>query len=73
MRKGQALTVLLTNHALPRHSIATESIEVRLGNAPAPHGARIERIDEDHANARVEWLHMGSPEYLRRADIERLQ
>ena len=73
VRKGQALTVLLTNHALPRQSIATESVEVRLGNAPEPHGARIERIDEDHANARVEWLHMGSPEYLRRADVERLQ
>ena len=34
---------------------------------------RLGRIDEDHANARVEWLRMGSPEYLRRADVERLQ
>lgn len=74
LRLGRPLpAVLLTSHALPRHSIAAESVEVRLGNAPEPHGARIERIDEDHANARVEWLRMGSPEHLRRADVERLQ
>jgi xylan 1,4-beta-xylosidase len=49
VRKGRSITVLLTNHAQPRHDIVIQVVEVRLTDAPAPLAASIERIDEDHA------------------------
>ena len=56
-------TILLTNFALPRHPIATETIRMNLNNARSPDRATIRRIDADHANAKRRWLEMGSPEY----------
>jgi xylan 1,4-beta-xylosidase len=72
-RKEQTLTLLLTNHALPNHSIKTELVRFRLTNAPEPHTIYLERIDEDHANPQGLWQEMGEPEYLRRLDVERLK
>ena len=65
--------ILLTNHALPRQPIAERQVKVEIGGAPAPRGVKLERIDEDHANAKAEWRRMSSPEYLRWADVERLE
>ena len=73
VRKGRSITVLLTNHAQPRHDIVTQLVEVRLTDAPAPLAAYIERIDEDHANPRRRWREMGEPEYLSRAQVEPLE
>ena len=73
VRKGQTLTVLLTNHAAPRHSIKTEQVQVVLRNAPGKCYAYVERIDETHANAKRIWREMGEPEYLSAAEVERLQ
>jgi xylan 1,4-beta-xylosidase len=67
-----SITVLLTNYALPRHPIATETIRIKLGNAPPPAGADIRRIDADHANAKRRWLEMGSPEYLNAGGVAEL-
>ena len=67
-----AATVLLTNYALPRHPIAVETIHLRLGNARAPTGATIRRIDKDHANAKRRWQEMGSPDYLNSAVVAEL-
>jgi xylan 1,4-beta-xylosidase len=67
-----AATVLLTNYALPRHPIAVEAIHLRLGNALAPTGATIRRIDRDHANAKRRWQEMGSPDYLNSAVVAEL-
>jgi xylan 1,4-beta-xylosidase len=61
---ARSATVLLTNYALPRHPIATETIHIELANAQAPAGATIRRIDADHANAKRRWQEMGSPDYL---------
>ena len=67
------LTILLTNHTTPGHSIETEDIEVRLDNAPRPVSANIQRIDADHANPKLIWEEMGQPEYLTRKEIDQLE
>src|SRR5665811_871847 len=64
VRDDGAATVLLTNYALPRHPIASETIQIKLGGAQAPREVTIRRIDSDHANAKGRWQEMGSPEYL---------
>jgi len=73
IRKDSNLTVLLTNHATPGHSIETEHIEVRLDNASEPLDIHIQRIDSVHANPKAVWLDMGQPEYLTEQDVEQLQ
>jgi xylan 1,4-beta-xylosidase len=68
------VTVLLTNHTTPGHSIETEQVEIRLNNVPDPiETAHIQRIDADHANPKQLWDQMGQPEYLTEKDVERLQ
>ena len=68
-----SLTILLTNHTTPGHSIETEDVEVRLDNAPRPFSATIQRIDADHANPKLVWEEMGQPEYLTRKEINQLE
>ncbi len=64
---------MLTNHALPRHSIATEQVRVRLAEAAKPRAVLVERIDERHANPRRLWRAMKEPNYLSPAQAEKLQ
>jgi xylan 1,4-beta-xylosidase len=71
--KNSTVTVLLTNHTTPGHSIETEHVEIRLDNVPKPRDAQIQRIDADHANPKALWEEMGQPEYLTRQDVEQLQ
>jgi len=73
IQKESSVTLLLTNHTTPGHSIETEELHIRLDNAPEPVAARIQRIDEDHANPKRLWREMGQPEYLRRKDVELLE
>lgn len=74
VRKGdRSLTVLLGNHALPRHPIATERVHVTLTHAPPVRSAFVERIDEAHANPKRTWQEMGEPEYLKEPEVERLR
>jgi xylan 1,4-beta-xylosidase len=64
VRAARSATLLLTNYALPRHPIVTETIQMKVANARPPIEATIRRIDSDHANAKRRWEEMGSPEYL---------
>ncbi|HKG98026.1 MAG TPA: glycosyl hydrolase [Pyrinomonadaceae bacterium] len=73
IRKESSVTVLLTNHTTPGHSIETEQVELRLDNAGEPLAAKIRRIDAGHANPKRLWLEMGQPEYLSGKDVERLE
>lgn len=73
VRKREAMTVLLTNHALPRHHIETQLVRVRLADAPEPRTVYAERVDDDHANAKRLWSEMGQPEYLTPDEVARLQ
>lgn len=73
IRKPGAVTVLLANHALPRHLIEAQDIHVRLTDAPAPWRISLERIDEHHANPKRLWRDIGEPDYLSADQIQRLQ
>ena len=73
VRKGDVVTALFTNHALPRHPVESQRVRLRLAEASPPRAARVERIDGAHANAKAEWRRMGEPEYLAREDVERLE
>src|SRR2546423_1140859 len=69
-RNKQGATVLLTNHALPGHSIEIERIVIRLKSKTRPGAAFISRIDEKHGNPRHVWEQMGSPNYPSPAELE---
>lgn len=69
----RSATVLLTNHALPKHSIKTEKVKMHLTDAPKPLKAYLERVDETHANATRVWRQMKKPEYLTREQLTQLQ
>ena len=71
-RATDRITILLVNHALPRHAITPLGVHLHLSNAAEPSMASIERIDEDHANPKKEWQAMGMPEYPDRSALERL-
>ena len=71
-RKEKSITVLLTNHALPTHSIQKENVRVKLDNVPKYSSAVVKRIDDAHANPKKLWTKMGKPEYLDAAQIEHL-
>jgi len=73
IRRGKDVAVLLTNHTLPRHSIRTERVHIKLIGAQEPRSAYVERIDDSHANAKGVWREMGEPEYLSLNEMERLQ
>ena len=67
-----AVTVLVTNHALPRHPIKAESVEVKLTGLTSPRNVYIERIDDDHANAKRLWIEMGKPALPTEREVEQL-
>jgi xylan 1,4-beta-xylosidase len=70
---ARGLTVLITNHQVPRAPIADERIQLRVTGLKAPSSAWLERIDEEHANPHGAWLAMGSPMYPDRGQIEALE
>ncbi len=73
VRKTASAVVLITNYALPRQPIAAETVRVRVRGVPQPQGVQVERIDQDHANAKRLWQEMGQPEYLNTQQVEWLQ
>ncbi len=73
VRGRDAVTVLLTNHVLPRHPIQSESIHIQLTGLLSPRDVYIERIDDDHANAKKLWVEMGSPALPRPREVEQLR
>jgi xylan 1,4-beta-xylosidase len=72
IRKDPTLTVLLTNHTTPGHSIETEHLEITLKNVPEPREVHIQRIDEGHANPKRLWEEMGEPDYLTEKEVDLL-
>lgn len=72
VRKEDAVTILLTNHALPQHPIEQETVHLTLTGALEPHSAHVERIDETHANPRRLWETLGKPNYLNESQLEQL-
>ena len=73
IRNGDLLTVLITNYALPKHPIGTESIEVHLKGLLSPRNVSTERIDDSHANAKRLWIEMGQPALPTKRQVEQLK
>jgi xylan 1,4-beta-xylosidase len=73
VRKEKAVTILATNHAMPRHPIHTELTNLLITGAPQPRAVYIQRIDQDHADARQLWETMGEPNYLNAVQVEQLK
>ncbi|MGH8282188.1 MAG: GH39 family glycosyl hydrolase, partial [Gammaproteobacteria bacterium] len=73
VRSDHKITVLLTNHAFPKHLIQTESVSLELSTTHRPKAAWIERIDDDHCNPRRLWESMGSPGSLSREQVRQLR
>jgi xylan 1,4-beta-xylosidase len=72
-RRGDSVTLVLTNHALPRQPIAAQRVKLELTDAPPLREATLERIDDDHASAKAVWVALGRPEYLGAEEIEALE
>lgn len=73
IRNANDYAVVLTNHALPRHSINLEQVHIELKSIRPPRAAHVERIDVEHANAKRHWREMGEPDYLTASQVELLQ
>jgi xylan 1,4-beta-xylosidase len=56
------IKIMITNGALPRHPIKTETVVINLSGVEKVKASYIERIDENSANARRKWEEMGKPE-----------
>ena len=72
VRGRDLVTVLVTNHVLPRHPIEPESVQVKLQGISSPRNVYIERIDNDHANAKQLWIEMGKPALPTEREVEQL-
>lgn len=70
---SESSTLVLTNFALPRHPIKTESVSFTLRSERVFASASIQRIDLEHANAKRRWEQMGKPEYLSTAMVSELE
>jgi xylan 1,4-beta-xylosidase len=73
VRKKDTINILITNWALPRHPIKTEIVKVQIDNIKKIKASFIERIDEDHANAKKIWINMGSPGSLSPGEVSALE
>lgn len=73
VRGDSKLNVLLTNGALPKHPITSETVHMRIPNAPQPRVAHVERIDREHANPKRVWQEMGEPRYLSQTEVHELR
>jgi xylan 1,4-beta-xylosidase len=73
VRGGDHLTLMLTNHALPRQPIDAQSVRIELIGSAVPQAVWLERIDQAHANAKAAWLALGQPEYPDAGALARLE
>ncbi len=72
VRRDDTVTALITNHVLPRHPIQSESVRIQLTGLVSPRNVYIERIDDDHANAKRLWIDMGKPALPTEREVEQL-
>jgi xylan 1,4-beta-xylosidase len=72
-REPGKIKAMITNGALPRHPIKTETVVLSLSGIDKVKTAYIERIDENSANARRKWEEMGKPDTLSPEMVEELE
>jgi xylan 1,4-beta-xylosidase len=62
-RSDTGISILVSNHDVPRSDIRPETISIELPRHPGFSRAWLQRIDELHSNPRTKWESLGSPEY----------
>ena len=67
------IQLLLTNFALPRHPINSESVQIDFENIPPVKKVFAEKIDEQHANAKGAWGAMQQPSTLNAEQVNELE
>ncbi|MEO6831734.1 MAG: glycosyl hydrolase [Chitinophagaceae bacterium] len=73
VRKMDTINILITNWALPLHPIKAEFVKVQLDNIKKIKSSFIEKIDDEHGNARKTWIDMGSPGSLTATEVSALE
>lgn len=68
---GKSVTVVVYNHDIERRDIRAEEISLTLSGRIQ--GIQKAVIDEEHCNPLKSWMDMGSPEYLKKAQLEVLE
>ncbi len=63
-KDARHVDLLTTNHTFPRQAIAAEAITWHVQSTRKVVRASVQRVDDEHANARQAWVDMGSPDYL---------
>ncbi len=71
-RNGKELTVLLSNHQVPRSPIEAENVTLYVAGIKSVCSAYMGRIDDTHANPQRAWVEMGSPVYPTRGQLKTL-
>jgi xylan 1,4-beta-xylosidase len=72
VRGRGAVVIIFTNHALPRHAIATHSVHFSLKSALRPVKMDVARIDDTHANAKRCWIELGRPTHPLPQQVEEM-
>lgn len=72
VRADKSAALVLTNFALPRHPIESESVAFTLKGGKTRGTGTLQRIDLVNANAKRRWEQMGKPEYLSATMVDEL-
>jgi xylan 1,4-beta-xylosidase len=72
IRGERAVSVIVTNFALPRHPVRGQSVDLVLERCAVAQRATLRRIDARHANAKAAWRRLREPEYPTPTQLERL-
>lgn len=73
IQKENIFHILLTNFALPTHPVKNEKISVQIKNISTIKSCFVERIDDENANPRKEWIKMGKPGSLLPEQVKTLE
>ena len=73
VRDDKKINIVITNWALPLNPVKTETVIINLKGMEEIKAAFIERIDDEHANAKRAWKKIGSPESLTHNEVISLE
>lgn len=68
----EKLTIIAFNHNIPLSPIKDEEAMLIVTGITDIKAATLQRVDEEHCNPRKQWIEMGSPEYLRKEQLQQL-
>ena len=70
--KNRGIRAILYNHQIPEEEIKEEECVVIIRNVSEDMEITCYPINEDSANPKGEWIRMGSPEYLKSEELQKL-